>query len=412
MIRSFAALLASLSLLLATPAFAAKAKGHASDAPVRITIAPGVTILVPRGWVACDKETNAALGDIWKPANITSLRCMAPPDGIEQIHMLDPSPLNPVSVLVGYHKFREIDPTVLTAATPDIASKLSADECREAPTILDLPRESVASCSFAIQTLAAHPVLAGNILINMHSPKDRTHVIRTFVIPYGRDSLTLQFETLSSTDAMAKSKIDAILHSLAFDPAVENQPAPPDVSISPAPGFTLSLPVGWVACDTPTNTLLGAVPGVAITRQKSCEKMAPGQTLLAFNPVDLMNVTVGVTPDTTQPITQRQIERMDADDMQKFNTEQCPNVSKPLLDEHATVDSCVITVDHIGGHPALLSTLLARASDEGPLETEILRTYYVPYGEGTITVSIDSPKLSETIVQPLVDAVIKSVTFQ
>lgn len=413
MIRSFAAAFASLVLLLATPVFAAKAKVHAQAAsPARITIAPGVTILIPHGWVACDADTNAALGKVWNPANITGLRCFPPRDGETEIHMMNPAPLSPMGLIVGHQMFQTVDPALMKDATPEIASLLSVEECKGASSILNMASERIASCSYVVQTVAQHTAFAGTVVVNLAQPRDPTHIVRVFMIPYGRENLTLQFEMPGKTVPAASHVMDAILQSLTIDPAVEAQAVPPPVSVSPAPGLTLSIPAGWIACDTPTNTLLGPLAGVEVVRQKSCSKMEPSQTLLAFSPLLLLNLSVGVLYEKDSAITQRQIERMDADDLQKFSTDQCPNITKPLVDQNGTVESCTITKEQIGGHAALKSVILATATDEGMVENEVLQTYYVPYDQGLVQLMLDSPKPTQSFSQPVVDSIVKSVTIQ
>jgi hypothetical protein len=412
--RSFAALLASLSLLLATPALAAKAKGHApAAAPARVTIAPGVTIMVPHGWVACDKETNAVLGNVWNPANITSLKCEAPRYGETQVHVLNPAPLNPLSVIGGYQKYQALNPTLLKEATPDMVSQLSAEECKDASSILTMTTESIASCSYTVQTIAQHPAFVGTVVVNMPQPRDPTHVVRIFMIPYGRENFGLQFEMPGKTASASSHEVDAILQSLTIDPAVEAAAVvPPPVAISPAPGLTLSIPAGWIACDTPTNALLGAPAGTEIVRQQSCGKMVQGQTLLAFSPALLLNISVGVIYAKDAAISQRQVERMDADDLEKFTTEQCPNITKPVTEENGTVQSCTFSTEQIAGHTALKSVLVATGPGDGPLQSELAQTYYIPYGQGYLTLLLDAPKLTQSYSQPVLDAVIKSVTIQ
>ncbi|HEX2591525.1 MAG TPA: hypothetical protein VHL34_08510, partial [Rhizomicrobium sp.] len=374
-------------------------------------IAPGVTIAVPRGWMACDKPTNALLGNVWSPANFPTLKC-DPPAGVAQIHLMDMHPLHPLSLIVVSEKFHGIEPALLSAATPDIVSELSRAQCADAGRLLGVDSSRITSCRFSVQTVAGHPSFVGD-LTWMPEKANGPHLIRLYLIPFSLDRVGLQFEFGTTDITAANRATDSILQSIKFDPAIDTQPVPPPVRITPVPGVSIAIPVGWIACDDTTNNLLGPFHSASDTREKSCATYARSSAILrVYNPQLLFNVGIDMHFDSEGAISKRDLERMDAAKLQDFKARQCPVITKPIIADNATPESCDFTIEHVADHLALKATIKVAPVGGHLSEYEVLQTYYIPYDQGFLTLATDVPELSQSVAQPVLDAVIASLTIQ
>jgi hypothetical protein len=393
----------TLAALALSPA-SAKEHTHATHL-TRVMIEPGVTLALSSNWYGCDRELNAQLHDRPLPDAIAENVCK-PLHSASAIHLQNLLVRSPVSLIVDHYDMQAESVEALSQATPEMVAYIDAFSCGHMGEILGMDQTLIASCSTSITTVSGHVGEMSRVVYSAHGD---AHELKIFHIPYDQGDLQLQFERSLSQPAAAE-EIDAVLAGIQIEPG--DSPVQM-IPLNPAPGISLSIPHGWEACDDATNVSLGDDPDWLGARQKSCARVGtnPEIKLSAFNPQPLQNVSVGVTYSTDKDLTESEIAGFSADRLTDMTPRVCQSVTQPLKNDLSPVDSCVLSVEQIGGHTALLVTVVAAFSYDSDTERSRAHIYFVPYEEGYASIEFIVPIIGEAVSQPLVDAIMKTVVI-
>ncbi|HEY1707871.1 MAG TPA: hypothetical protein VGG10_06365 [Rhizomicrobium sp.] len=410
--RDLTALAASLLLLAAPSSVAAKATKPHTSAPARLNIAPGASLALPQGWFGCDNTVVPLEGGGRLP-NATHPFCRfagVRPD--DRMHLIHIEPSDFLSLIVAYDKLPFVRADVLADNRPEVLQEMNKLECLDPAAEMGIPNLSILSCNFMVGTAAGHPALIGTFAGK--TPNDPAHLVRDYQIPYEQGDLMLQFEMPAANATAGSAAADAIVRSLVLAALAEAPPAPPPVNLVPAPGVTLSLPANWMACDDNTNALLGNVSDPDNVRKKSCAEATdvPDAKLFAFNPQMLRNVTIQVQHKMDQDISPSDLQKVKPSQLPEIAAKQCPFATQQITAHGDSVESCDISLTQIDGHPALQSTVVIVPKDGGEAERDKSVTYFVPYDQGYLTLATSFPVLCQAACQPMIDAVIGSITIQ
>lgn len=399
-------MLATLGALLSLVALGADAKTQAPHA-VRLALEPGLALTFSTEWYACDADLNKSLHTKPLPEKIAAIVCRPIQGGGEHpIHLNNLLTRAPVSLVVDRIAMPGLSAEALLQATPDIAAHLNEIVCKEIGELLGVADHDVSACTASIVTVSQHPALLIRASIATGA---KLREIRDYRVPYDQGELELQFESPANTDQASAAEVDAVIGSAEIEPGTFT---PQTVLLTPAPGVSLSLPVGWIACDDATNALLGNRSDLATARQKSCTGLDPTYTRLrVFNPQLLQNVLVEVGYKTEKDITEEELAKLTPDRLADLSSKICDVLGAPITNGSKPVESCTVTADQIAGHAALLATLVFANEYDSGTKTRS-RIYYVPYAQGFAILQFTVPILGEPVAQPLIDAVVKSVVIQ
>jgi hypothetical protein len=145
--------LAGFILALAVaPAF-----GLAAPQPmVRVEVGAGISLAVPKGWLACDAQTSALLGSSARAAQAQSFCAKFDAEGGAKA-VIDPRPDSPLQVSVAFLPREGVTEKLLKDATPAWLKTFSDKECIQTFHA----DAAMATCVFHVETIAGHPALSG-----------------------------------------------------------------------------------------------------------------------------------------------------------------------------------------------------------------------------------------------------------
>lgn len=374
---------------------------------VRLALEPGVSFAFSSDWYACDKELDSRLHARTLPAKLAHLVCPPDPDGDQRIRLSSLLMRAPVSLSVEHDAMATTTPEALSAATPLMRANLETFLCAHVAQLLGLAPQSLLACAADIATVSQHPALMNRLLVKAQG---RTRRLRLYWIPYGQGEVALVFENPIETDGPSAAEIDRVVASVEIEPG--SLPVQ-SVSLSPAPGISLAVPYGWMACDDATNTQLGKRTDRLGVRAKSCaDNDSTKVQLFAFNPQPLLNASVAVSYKTDKDLSESDIAALTPEKLTALTPQACDSVTKPLKERNQAVDSCVLSIEEIAGHQAVLATVVGAFSEESPQERARSRIYFVPYAQGYVTLQFTEPTEDGSLEPPLIDAVRKSLTIQ
>jgi hypothetical protein len=398
--------LAVLTALLFLAGGLAQAKERHTVHLSRLSIEPGVTLVLDPDWYACDRNINSQMHDREIPENIAAIICKPDPRGSDAIHLHNLIVRAPVSLLVDHLPLPTISAEALSGATPEMLAYLGQFDCSHMGQFLGVAQQEITSCATSIATVAQHTALLDTVALSFEG---KTHRLRLYSIPYAFGELTLQFESTVGSQAAADAEIDSVVGTVEIGPGdFSALPVP----LSPAPEVSLSLPSGWMACDDATNALLGSRRDVLGVRQQSCAN-AKGDDirLFAFSPQLLQNISIVVSYRNATRLTEQQIAGYSQDQLTEITPRICDDVTKPLKDDLKPVDSCALSVEQIGGHSALVATTVGVFSGESDTDRARDKFYFVPYDQGLAMVQFIVPLIGEKVSQPVVDDIMRSIVI-
>ncbi len=400
--RTIAALVALL--LVACPT--AQAKEHHASRLARLSIEPGVTLVLDSDWYACDRTINSQMHDREIPANIAAVVCAPDPRGGTAVHLNNLLIRAPVSLLVDHLPLPTITAEALSGMTSEMLAYVTRSNCSHMDDFLGVAQQTITSCAASIATVSQHPALRENVSLLF---KGKTHRIRLYHVPYAFGELTLQFESAVGSEADADAEIDSVISTAEIGPGdFSALPVP----FSPAPGISISLPSGWMSCDDATNALLGNRQDPFGVRQRSCAKVKADEIKLsAFNPLLLQNITVVVGYRDRTSWSESEFAGFSQDKLTEMTPDICGDVTKSLRDNLKPVDSCALSVEQIGGHTALVATTVGVFSDESDTDRARDRFYFVAYDQGLAMIQFIVPLIGEQVSQPIVDDIMRSIVI-
>jgi hypothetical protein len=400
---------AAAALCLAQPAFAKKA-AQSEAPPTRIEIAPGVTIAVPQGWQACDKATTAALGA--KPlASGQQFSCGIAKAGVARIQLLRPGTNAALGLMADYLPYAYFSAEVLASPLPpEILQELKDDTCSISDMFGTNRNEDIVSCSVVPVSVAGNGALLGTISLRESGQGAATHVLRIYHVPYPRGYLLLQIEAPIAIGPRDQSVLDAMLASVQIETTA---PLPPEsVQLSPAPGVTLSVPKGWVACETEAQALLGGPPLPPASRDTSCKPAAEMWKLRTFNPQLLRNMSAAVGYKSEADISQHDVERLSGSRMEEVSRQHCEEQTQEIASGGETVEGCSLALGTLAGRKALVSTMTIAPKDGSASKRVYQTAYYLPYERGYLVLVMVVPMLGMTACLPVQEAIVQSIAIQ
>lgn len=195
------------------------------------------------------------------------------------------------------------------------------------------------------------------------------------------------------------------------------QPTPsfggPAVALTPVEGVTVTVPKGWIACDDANNAKLGPAKDPMLLAPKLCVAPKAGGTITfgAFDPVPMRTAAIYAGREPDNPITEGLIARMSQANLDAMTPAACPVLEKPLIDAGATIDSCILARETLGGHAALVFKVVFTPSI-GAIGQAEMDACVVPMQHGVLDFNVTWAKLVAAKVVPTLDAIRASLQVQ
>lgn len=177
--------------------------------------------------------------------------------------------------------------------------------------------------------------------------------------------------------------------------------------LSPMPGFSLTLPDGWMACDAASNRALGNAPHV-IVMEKLCKSMeaksdfhALGTTVLVDSDPATHTMLL-VTHSNAFVLPDEYFTDATSQFLDEANKDLCNEVRKTL----AVSDDCTFRAGEVGGRPAFIADAKAVPGDG---QAFAARLYVVSAAAGTAIFAFVTPGPASVRAQSAIDDITRSM---
>jgi len=187
----------------------------------------------------------------------------------------------------------------------------------------------------------------------------------------------------------------------------------PAVVLTPLDGVSVTIPKQWIACDDSNSAKLAPANDALSLTAKICAGPRSGGTMTfgAFDPEPLRTVAIYAGREPQSPITEGMILRTPQANFSDLAAGVCPLIEKPLVDAHATVNSCVLNRKAISGHSALVFSVVY-TPPEGPAGQGELESWVIPSTHGIIDFNVVWPLIAKDKITPMLEAVRNSLQVQ
>ena len=187
----------------------------------------------------------------------------------------------------------------------------------------------------------------------------------------------------------------------------------PAVVLTPLDGVSVTIPKQWIACDDSNSAKLEPAADALSLTAKICAGPRSGGTMTfgAFDPEPLRTVAIYAGREPQSPITEGMILRTPQSNFSDLAAGVCPLIEKPLVDAHATVNSCVLNRKAISGHSALVFSVVY-TPPEGPAGQGELESWVIPSQHGIVDFNVVWPLIAKDKVTPMLEAVRNSLQVQ
>jgi hypothetical protein len=206
------------NLLLGVHIEAATVAPPTPASPEMIALAPaeGISLSLPKGWIACDDATNALLGNAADPLNVKAQICSFTLPGVTfLVRAYNPVPLRSLAFTMSADPGNTMteDAIKSTAAnlTPDITKQICEGEAGVMPDTV------IVSCDVSSATFAGHAAILTTIVGIPHQLELSKFKLRIYELSGAHGYAQFQF----NTPTVVESATDPIMDSIASTIAVQ-----------------------------------------------------------------------------------------------------------------------------------------------------------------------------------------------
>lgn len=185
------------------------------------------------------------------------------------------------------------------------------------------------------------------------------------------------------------------------------------LKLQPQPGFTIDIPKGWKSCTEEVDKQLGAADDPLVLSKQLCPVAAnaPGVNLTVYSPIVGYTASVMFGYSETTPITPEVIAALTPEMMETVAEALRTEKQALLAKSGGKLESVVVRKDTIGGHAALVTTLLITPK-EGALAQAYSETWEVPVGGHMQQIVFAWSRLLEGNTKATLDAMKASVELR
>lgn len=373
---------------------------------VRIPLAPGFSFAVPQGFMACDAPTNRLLGNAEHPRVMGQICAGAQRSGL-QLLLMSSDPSRPIMILAFYTTDYVLPDAFISDASPELKGLMDRFICKSWIATHNIAQR----CDLRTGSLAGRPAIIGNVEA---SDAHGSETAQFYIASSNTGTTLLEVLAPASGRAYLGTYAAAVVNSVEADQQQPPPPPPELVTLTPAPGVTMSVPKGWVACnDAATNTLLGNAPDPDHIGPRACEDPSDRQKLLVFDPHRFHYSEIRISYLTDKIDADKFADLLTPDSLARAQQEECNIIAKPLVDKGGTILSCVESAGALAGHPAKIVTIVALEQtepDQPAIQYQNTLTV-VPYSQGTVEFQTITSIMLKPMTQPALDAMMNSVVI-
>ena len=350
--------------------------------------------------MACDAASNRLLGNADHP-KVIQHSCDALQVRDLKLALVESDPRYPVAMVVTYSPEYEFPEDFIKSASPDTIVLLKDNMCARFAGRSQ-------SCDFQVTEIGGHSILAGD-LIERAGPTPLA--ARLYLVPGEKGVTGLLFQMPSPAPPNVRAMVETIAASLHID-ALPPAPPPDTVSIAAAPGVTVSIPKGWIACDAANNAVLGNTPDPRNLTAFMCAGSDGGE-LRFFDPRLFHGVNFDVSSTSNGPDPDKFAAQLQPAALEASRAKECQDWTTLLTKQGIGELSCDTAAGTLAGHPAKITTLTAWVTVEnGARQKGELRFEDVVYDKGLVRFAWQTTDALKPMVQPVEDAIAASIVIQ
>jgi hypothetical protein len=283
---------------------------------------------------------------------------------------------------------------------PELLSHLRARMCSDSPSAEVLHLE-VVHCDVATRSVAGRKSLAVTFALTDRE-KEGSYRVLLLVVPYADGALLAGFGVAGEGAEITDAAVESVFRSVTLKD--DSEPAPEVVRLMPAPGFSIGIPKGWVACDEDDNARLG---GVADAKHRCAER--EGQEFLVYNPEILRSVFLMAAHSREARLSERGLREMPAGAISpELSRRICERVSRHMPTRQYSFTDCSGAVALVGGRPSFGMKLVGAEAGK-PMSRFEAQVFIVPYERGEVVLIFLTPVILSEVTGPIIANLIASV---
>jgi hypothetical protein len=366
----------------------------------RLALAPEFSIDVPDGFASCDAAANKLLGNA---PHLIVLEQMCANLGLRKggIILVDMDRALPVTISTLFMADFPITAEFFANPTPDVTDAMSRMFCSGL-----LKEYQVERCDLRPASVAGRAAfIADAAAIN---PLKRQVAVRAYLVPGQSGVMAVAFFMLPPATAQALAVVERVAGSLKVETLPP--PAPPVlVTMTPAPGVTMSVPKNWGACDAANNALLGNIPAGA-----SANFCAAASAPRFFNPKPPYYEFVETESIAGNNDAGLVAQMLAPAQLAKDRDQDCHQLTDPMTKDGDTVASCETQAGAVAGRPAKVVSFTATEHDARlPVPKQIaVRVIDVPLENRTVEIHVWTSGTLKPVITPAAEAIVSSVAIQ
>lgn len=197
---------------------ASVARTEGAPATVHLSLVPGASFDLPKGWIACDDATNKLLGQADDPHGIGKNVCVTIPGVPYKFRAFNPLLFNTVSMMIDQHDAQDISPADLAAITPEIATRITPQVCDDIVKPLTGDGTTIQECHMMVGVFAGHKALHSTVVaIPPDKDSKSRYQIDIYEMPYADGYLEVQFNTPILYQPTTQPQINGIIASFIVE---------------------------------------------------------------------------------------------------------------------------------------------------------------------------------------------------
>ncbi len=371
-------------------------------APVRVSVADGLSILLPGGWIACDGPTAKLLGSVPYPVGIAPCKDFDGSGGGKMIFSNDTA--HPLLVSMAFSPDLQLPAGFLENATPQMLKEFGDSNCEK--TFQIKAGQPGADCHYAIEMFNGHRALVG--YVSVMDPRGAVSAVRSVMFFFHGGGAIMMFVMPKNN---AQRLADSILASVDLDAPPLTVTVTPLIRLAPVAGVTVSVPDNWDACDAQTNARLGGKPAIPESKDAMCRNVADFKV---YNPDPILLSSLRLGRADSNRILDRFTDQTTPESVALIKDELCREATRKFVVSGIAIDSCDVSIGALAGHRALVFEVVSRGSKLAAVDASRIysREYDFSYGHGFLAVMVDTPLDSKTATIPALEQILASLAAE
>lgn len=404
----------SCAVVAAMLALTGSVEAKTARVPLRhVILAPGISVDIPDGWMACDPVSNKALHNAPIVYAIESF-CKTirvhglPGENIEVRAFIDSDFKTKMMMGSFFTDAYTMPDEYISGATPQFLGEVEDVFCKGFVGHSGFPLNS---CAMRAATVGGRPGFIGETDI---SSKAEGRIAGKFYMVSSRNgTMMFVFAGQIPFTAHVQAVMEEVAGSMKIEPPEPVSVVVP-VPITPVPGLTMSVPKSWAACDSTIGTSLSPLPASAEMKASMCPAwLVTDHVFRAGDPRGPHFETVEISVLEGQDIEAMTLH-MSAEQIARDHDEDCRLLSEDSIKGGLKLVDCHSETGTLAGHAAKIVTVLESGrpnADQFTINSK-MRVISVPVGNRLFAITLMTTSALTPEFDATGEAVLNSIALQ